>query len=228
MSGGGRAAGGRPGQAPCRGPNRRRRGRPRDAALAGPRLDVRVLLLAALWLLPPWLAAAQPDPAGFLAVVESRLRAARALPDAAAQRQACAALLAEAFDAAALARAAAAEAWDGLGPARRAALQAAAGARLARECPSLLARPDPGDAMIHRQREVPEGLRLTAQLPAADGSGSVLVWTLTPGGPLGWRAVELVADGRGVAATLRAEFAAALAARGGDADAAIADLAGAR
>jgi hypothetical protein len=56
----------------------------------------------------------------------------------------------------------------------------------------------------------------------------VLVWTLVPGGPLGWRAVELVADGRGVAATLRAEFAAALAARGGDADAAIADLTAAR
>jgi hypothetical protein len=47
-------------------------------------------------------------------------------PPPAAQRRACAALLAEAFDAAALARAAAAEAWDGLGPARRTALQAAA------------------------------------------------------------------------------------------------------
>jgi hypothetical protein len=80
--------------------------------------------------------------------------------------------------------------------------------------------------VIRRRREVPEGLRLTTQLPAADGSA--LVWTLVPGGPLGWRAVELVADGRGVAATLRAEFAAALAARGGDADAAIADLAAAR
>lgn len=198
------------------------------AAGVRPRAPRVALFLALLGLVPPSLPAAQPDPAGFLAAVESRLRAARALPEAAAQRQACAALLAEAFDAAALARAAAAEAWDGLGPARRVALQAAASARLARECPSLLARPDPGDAVIHRRREVPEGLRLTTQLPAADGSGSVLVWTLAPGGPLGWRAVELVADGRGVAATLRAEFAAALAARGGDADAAIADLAGAR
>jgi hypothetical protein len=202
-------------------------GRAAAPRLAAGRLP-RTLLSAVLGLLPPLLPAAQPDPACFLAAVEARLRAARALPDNTARRQACAALLAEAFDTAALARTAAAEVWDGLSPQRRAALEAAVRARLARECPSLLARPDPGDAVVHRQREVPGGLQVTLQLPAADGSGSVLVWTLSPGGSLGWRAAELVADGRGVAATLHVEFAAALAARGGDADAAIADLAGAR
>ena len=96
-----------------------------------------------------------------------------------------------------------------------------AGARMLR---ALMARPDPGAASIARTREAAGALRVTTQFPATDGAGSVLVWTLAPGGPWGMQARDLVSDGRSVAATLRGEFESALAARGGDLAAAIAEL----
>lgn len=179
-------------------------------------------LLAGLLALP---ASAAGGPRDFIATVEARLRAARALPDAPGQQAACRALLAEAFDAEALARTAAGALWDGLDDARRAAMVTATGRRLDRECHALLARPDTAAPEVLRERPAADGLRIVTRLARADGSSMVLVWAIAPGGPLGWRMSDLVADGIGTAATLRSEFAALLTMRDGDAGAAIADLA---
>lgn len=178
-------------------------------------------LLAGL-LAPP--ASAADGPRDFIATVEARLRAARALPDAPGQQAACRALLTEAFDAEALARAAAGALWDRLDDARRAAMVAATGRRLGRECPGLLARPDAAAPEVLRERPAADGLRIVTRLARADGSSMLLAWAIVPGGPMGWRMSDLVADGIGTAATLRSEFEALLAVRDGDAGAAIADL----
>jgi ABC-type transporter MlaC component len=171
--------------------------------------------------------AAQADQAeSFIARAEAGLRDARAAPDAAARQHRCAALVATLFDPAALAESTAGATWQSLSAADRAALTAAVQRRLGQECPALLARPDTGAATILRRRETPSGLRVTTQLPAADGAGAVLTWTLASDAGGGWRARDLVADGRGVAAALRSEFEAALAVRDGDVARAIADLGG--
>lgn len=196
-----------PGQHP------RRAGRARGAATA---------LLAGLLALP---ASAADGPRDFIANVETRLRAARALPDAPAREAACRTLLAETFDAEALAQAAAGALWDRLDDARRAAMVAATARRLDGECPSLLARPDTAAPEVLRERPAGAGLRIVTRLSRADGTAIMLVWAVIPGGPLGWRMTDLVADGIGTAATLRSEFEALLAVRDGDAAAAITDFA---
>ena len=179
-------------------------------------------LLAGLLALP---ASAADGPRDFIATVEARLRAARALPDAPAREAACRTLLAEAFDAQALAQAAAGALWDRLDAPRRTAMVAATARRLGRECPALLARPDTAAPEVLRERPATDGLRIVTRLARADGSSMVLVWAIAPGGPLGWRMSDLVADGIGTAATLRSEFEALLTMRDGNAGAAIADLA---
>lgn len=182
----------------------------------------RALLLVALAAVVP--AHAQPPVEPFIRRAEDAFRAARALPDRAAQESRCTGVMAEIFDSTALAEAVAEARWATLAPPQRAALARAVEARLGRECRALMARPDPGAASIHRIRDVAGTLRVTTQLPATDGAGSVLVWTLAPGGAWGLQARDLVSDGRGVAATLRGEFDAALSAQGGDVTAAIADF----
>ena len=171
---------------------------------------------------------AQSPAEAFVRRAEDGFRAARAQPDRAAQEARCVALMPEIFDSAALAEAAAGANWAALPPALRSAMAEAVQARLGRECRALMARPDSGPAAIHRVREMAGTLRVTTQLPATDGTGSVLVWALAPGGPWGMQARDLVSDGRSVAASLRGEFDSALAARNGDTSAAIADLARAR
>lgn len=169
-------------------------------------------------------AAASGSGRHFVAAVEARLRAARALPGAPAREASCHALLADAFDAAALARTAAGPRWDGFDAPARAEMTGAAMRRLQRECPALLARPDPGVPEVVREREAPPGLRLVTRLARTDGNALMVVWVMAPGGPMGWRLEDLVADGVSMAATLRSEFDARLAARDGDIRAAIADL----
>lgn len=180
------------------------------------------VLLAALGVAAS--AQAQPSAEAFVRRTEEGFRGARALADRTAQESRCAVLMGEIFDTAALAEAAAGTGWAAMTAAERVALAGASLARLGRECRSLMARPDPGAATIARIRDAAGALRVTTQLPATDGAGSVLVWTLAPGGPWGMQARDLVSDGRSVAATLRGEFESALAARGGDIAAAIAEL----
>lgn len=169
-------------------------------------------------------AGAQTPAEAFVRRAEEGLRAARALPDRPARESRCAALMTEMFDSDALAESTAGAGWPALPPPQRAALVEAVGTRLRRECRALMARPDPGSPSILRIRESGGLLRVTTQLPATDGTGSVLVWALAPGGAWGMQARDLVSDGRSVAGLLRGEFEGALAARGGDPAAAIADL----
>lgn len=183
--------------------------------------QARQAALALLLALP----AQAAGPEDFLAALEARLGAARAQPVRADAETACAATLADAFDTALLAEAVAGEAVRDWPAPERAALAAAIASRLARECRDLLRRPDPGPARVLRLREGPGGPRLTVEIPSGEGPGHIVTWTLVPGGPLGWRAREMLADGRGLAATLRAEFEGALAMRSGDRGAAIRDLA---
>lgn len=189
---------------------------------------MRRLVLAWLALLLAQPLHAQPAPADFVARVEAGLREARAIPDGPARWEACAAVFREAFDRAALAEATAAARWDSLSPAQRTALEAAIGLRFVQECRPLMARPDPGSPSVARVRETPAGLRVTTQFPAQDATGSVVTWTLAPGGPWGLQARDVVADGRGLVAALKGEFDSQLATHGGDADAAIAGLGAAR
>lgn len=182
------------------------------------------MLAAALLPLVAAPAQAAEAPRDFVATVEARLRAARALPEPAARDPACRALLAEAFDAEALARTAAGPHWPVLDAARRAAMTQAAARRLGRECTGLLARPDAGMAEVVRERADAAGVRIVTRLPQADGTATVLAWTIMRGGPLGWRLVDLVVDGIGTAATLRSEFEALVTMHDGDLPAAIRDL----
>lgn len=183
---------------------------------------------AAALLLPGLLAAAvalAQDARGFVAAVEARLRAARALPDPAARQAACRQALAEAFDAQALARTAAGPRWEGFDAALRSELAAATGARLGRECAPLLAAPEAGAAEVVRERATSSGWRLTTRLARAGAGDLILVWAVAPGGAMGWRLTDMTVDGIGVAATLRSELDALLAVHEGDARAAVAALA---
>lgn len=194
----------------------------RDGVLARRSHGLAVLMLGLMAAMP--CARAESGAEGFVARIESGLRAARAAPDASAREAGCAAILLEAFDRAALAEAVAGGQWATLTTPQRAALAEAIGGRMHAECRALMARPDPGASVLLRTRESAGALRVTTQLPATDGTGSVVTWTLAPGGPWGLQARDVVADGRGLAATLRAEFEGALASRQGDVAAAIADL----
>jgi len=183
-----------------------------------------MLLLAGALAVPGGAARAEPDAGAFVARVEAGLRAARGQAEAQAREAGCTAVLLEAFDRTALSETVATGRWATMTPATRTALAEAIGRRMAEECRALMGRPDPGSPAILRVREAPGGLRVTTQLPATDGTGSVVTWTLAAGGPWGMQARDVVADGRGLAATLRGEFEGALASRQGDVAAAIADL----
>ncbi len=178
------------------------------------------ILLLLCFLCPGWLSAA-PAPESFVARTQARIEAARSLAGATARRQACAALVADAFDAPAVARAAAGESWTMAGAAARRGFADAVGRRLAGECTNLLDRPERGEVSVRRVRQTPDGVRVTAQLQTASGPGSVFVWSLAPGGPLGWRATDLSIDGRGVVATLHGDLEALLTAQGGHVEAAM-------
>lgn len=169
-------------------------------------------------------ALAAVSPQDFVERTQARFDTVRAASGTARDRL-CHALVAELFDGATIARATAAAEWAGLSTQHRAALGAAVRRRLDGNCAEIAARPKTGDGVVRRVREIEGGIRLTVQFPDANGDGSVFVWTLRPGGSFGWTARDLVIDGRGVMATLRADFEAALAARGGNVGAAISDLA---
>jgi ABC-type transporter MlaC component len=174
----------------------------------------------------PSYAAAPPE--AYVSHSEAEFRTLRALPPG-SRPAGCARAMDKAFDRAAVAKAVAGALWAGMGPGLRGDLDDAVAERLVAACLELLDRPDEGSAAVKRVRELGGGLvRITVQYEGRNGSGTVLVYTLRPGGVWGWKAVDLFAEGSGVVATLQADFEAALAARGGNVPAAIADLAGKR
>jgi ABC-type transporter MlaC component len=171
-------------------------------------------------------AAASVPPETFVRRSEARYDALRQLGDDASRLAGCRRLVGEAFDSRAIARAVAADRWNALTPANRSALEAAVAKRLAGECRNQLDRPGPVNGTVRRIREIEGGVRITVDYQDENGAGSVLTWTLRPGGAWGWTALDLQAEGRGMVASLRADFEGALDARGGNVAAAIADLAG--
>lgn len=180
-------------------------------------------LVALLFLAGAAVASAAAPVESFVTGVDTRLDELRAT-EPGARADGCGQLLDDAFDETAIVPAVAAGHWGSLGQFRD-DFAAAVGARLLRACLDVLVRDDEGDGTVRRVRERDGYQRVTVQYGTAENPGTVLVWTLQPGGPLGWQAVDLTVEGRGLVAELRADFEAALGARG-SVPAAIADLAG--
>ena len=140
----------------------------------------------------------------------------------AALRAACGSHAEASFDLPALAQAiAGVEIWNRLGDSRRPTFRAALRARLIAEC----ARGRRGGTLtLLASRPSPSGLSVTARMALPDGAERILVWRLRAGGPWGWQATDLVADGISLAAALRDEVRAAYDAANGDVEAAIMSL----
>lgn len=182
-----------------------------------------ILLLPLLVLATAALAAASPEQ--FVQRVEARFDAVRAT-GAGGREAACRSLVADLFDIRAIAEGTGGPGWKGFAASAKAALEAAVRHRLGGECVDVAERPSTGPGTIRRVKEIAGGIRLTVQFPREGGGadGAVFVWTLRAGGALGFTARDLSVDGRGLVAALRADLDAALAVRGGDVAAAIADL----
>jgi ABC-type transporter MlaC component len=181
-----------------------------------------VAALALLLLSLSTAAAPAASPESFVARSQERFEAIRARSGEASRRADCSAFVVTAFDLSHLTRAAAGRRWDELGPALHSALAAAISRRMVNECTNILDRPEQGPAVVRRVRQISGAVRVTAQL---QDTGRVFVWTLRHGGAWGFKALDLIVDGRSVAVTLRDEFEAQLSIRGGDARMAINDLA---
>jgi hypothetical protein len=183
---------------------------------------VRLPLLLGL-ILP--LPARATEPSGverFLARSEAALNEIAAM-DPAAARAACRAFAEAGFDLPAVARAIAEPPlWQRLDEARRASLQAALQARMAADCAR---RRQAGQLTLLATRPLPDGRTVATRLRLPDGSERLLVWRLHAGGPWGWHATDLTADGVSLAGMLRDDLRSALEDHADDSDAAIASLA---
>ncbi len=168
---------------------------------------------------------AATDPSVFVQLAQTAMTAARQAPTPQGQGAGCTALIADAFDIPALARGVAGPHWDSLKPDEVTALGAAIARRLVGECIALLARPAPGAAAIKRVRTTDSGVRVTTLASDAKGNDHASIWALRPGGPWGFRAIDLIVDGTSTVQTLGQDLDAALTARPGDTSAAIASLA---
>jgi ABC-type transporter MlaC component len=168
-------------------------------------------------------ALAAVSPESYVAQTEVRFTAIRAAA-ADAKEPLCRRLVSDLFDESAVAAGAAGPLWKSFSASQRSALQEAVRRRIAGECAGMARRAETGEGVIRRVREIEGGIRLTVQYPDPSGAGPVFVWTLRPGGSFGWSARDLAIDGRGVVATLRADFEALLATHSGNVAAAIAGL----
>jgi hypothetical protein len=181
--------------------------------------------LAAFVVLSLWFvgAALAASPEQFVERVQGRFDAIRAVA-AGGREAACRSLVADLFDVRAVAEGAGGPAWKKLGAPLKTAMEGAVRRRLVGECVDVAERPATGPGVVRKVKEIAGGIRLTVQFPADGGNGAVFVWTLRGGGALGYTARDLSVDGRGLVATLRADFEAALAVHDGNAGEAIGDL----
>lgn len=200
--------------------------RPFLHSLAAPLVGFLVILCAS----GPAAPAGVADVAPFFDATQRRLVAISGTA-AASRGPGCAALVAELFDLAAVARSVAAtDNWSVMPPPVRQRMRRAVATRFARECISLVDRSDPAGARIVRVRERPGGVRMTVLAPDRQGLDRTIVWTLRPGSPQGgppggrrgWTATDLEADGRSVVSVLRHEFENSLLARQGNVGEAVA------
>ncbi|WP_170979381.1 ABC transporter substrate-binding protein [Roseomonas sp. HF4] len=184
----------------------------------------RAFLLAALlgWSTAAYAAESSPAEA-FIMRSDAAFRAIGAAAPGAPRIAACDRFAEAAFDLASLSRTVAGGTlWDGLAEGKRARFRAALHARLAADC----ARDDrPGTLALLATRQRRGDVSVTSRLLRADGSERILVWRLRAGGPWGWQATDVAADGMTLGTRLHDEVLAALDAAGGDVDAAIGALA---
>ena len=157
---------------------------------------------------------AQPVEAFF-----DRSAAAMRVVDAAAPgaplHAACTSQVEASFDLPVLARAVAGpEIWASFGETRQPVFIAALRARLAAEC----VRSRRGGTLTPLStRMTAAGASMTVRLTLPDGAERVLVWRLKAGGPWGWQASDLIADGFSLTTALSDEVRGAFDALGGNA-----------
>lgn len=168
--------------------------------------------------------AAEPPPAAeFLHRSEAGWREIAGTAPGAARIAACGTQAEASFDIPLLARAVAGDfIWLKLGTDNQDRFTAALRDRLARDCAR---RQGPGTLTLLRTRPRPDGVSLTARLTGADNAERVLVWQLRQGGPWGWQATDVTADGVSLSSVLHEQVRAAFDTAEGDAEAAIAGLA---
>jgi hypothetical protein len=169
--------------------------------------------------------AAQPPPAeDFLRRSEAGWQAVAATePGSPARIAACDAQAEAGFDMAALARLVAGDfIWLRLGASLQPRFVAALRSRLVTDCTR---RQGAGTLALLASRPRDGGVSVTARWHAPGSDDRTLVWRLRPGGPWGWQASDVAADGVSLSAVLHEEVRAAFDAAGGDPDAAIAGLA---
>jgi len=181
-----------------------------------------VVMLVLAPVLAPLPAFAAGSPQDFVDRTSSAFDAIRAKGTLSAQRAGCRSLVAKVFSLTALSRHVAGDNWRKLDPASMDALTSAVAFRLSEECAAVLRKSKTSGASVRKTRQTNAVLKVTALYPGPDDDNRVFVWSLTPGGPMGYRAVDLSIDGRSVVLTLRADFDAGLAARDGGIKAAIA------
>jgi hypothetical protein len=127
------------------------------------------------------------------------------------------------FDIPLLARAVAGDfIWLKLGDEGHARFTAVLRERLARDCAR---RGGPGTLTLLRTRQRPDGVSVTTRLTGSDITERTLVWRLRPGGPWGWQASDVSADGVSLSSALHEQVRAAFDTAEGDAEAAIVGLA---
>lgn len=180
--------------------------------------------IATCLLLSGAVSAAEPPPAGeYVLRSEAALRAISQATPGAARAAACDALAAASFDLPVLTRAVAdGFIWERLGAARHGLFAEALRARLVADC---VRAASPGTLTLLAIRAREGGVSVTARLVRQDASERTLVWRLRAGGPWGWQAVDVAADGISLAMLLRDEVRSAYDAANGDADAAMSALA---
>jgi hypothetical protein len=169
--------------------------------------------------------AAQPPPAeDFLHRSEAGWQVVAATePGSTARIAACDAQAESGFDIPALARRVAGDfIWLRLGAMLQPRFIGALRTRLVTDCAR---RQGAGTLALLASRPRDGGVSLTARWRGAGTDERTLVWRLRPGGPWGWQASDVAADGVSLSAVLHEEVLAAFDAAGGDPEAAIAGLA---
>jgi ABC-type transporter MlaC component len=183
------------------------------------------IILAAVLLSAPASAQSDASIADFIASFDKAIKAIKAeAPDGGARtREKCKALLERVLDLDAITRHAAGEkTWSGMTPAQRTGFRAGIDARVSAECAKSVKQSRGETAVLLGVLNTDNGEKLaTTRLPLANGSDKTVAWRLRSGGPRGWRAVDVVTDGRSAAAGLHNEYANFLQARNGDVDALI-------
>jgi ABC-type transporter MlaC component len=175
-------------------------------------------------------AAAQSDAsiAEFISYFDKSIQTIRAeAPDGDERtREKCKALLDRVLDLDTITRHAAGEkTWSAMTPAQRSSFRAGVDTRVSTECARSVREYRGETATLLGVRNSDNGEKLaTTRLPLASGSDRTVAWRLRSGGPRGWRAVDVVTNGRSAAADLRNEYAGFLQAQNGDIDALIAHM----